>query len=259
MKPNPLASIKPINEKVAYHMVKDLAMADIATKFIGKSCADNSKPSSTREYEKAWGENANSGVYYSSDIIMISGSGLWRGVSQSMVDEMFESHYIPLIDNAINSNVRGFVCGWANGIDSKVKEYLLSKGYSEIKCQGFSKFKKVQIGIIKVANKKTLTQELGFTDIYIGRPSALGNPYPMSTEHTRKVVCELYHRWLWKQMQIAWREPDTQNSVWNELKRIALLVKSGKNVRLICFCSPAACHGNSIVKAVNWLITEGKV
>lgn len=258
MKPNPLASIKPINEKVAYHMVKDLAMANIATQFIGKSCADNSKPSSTREYEKAWGQFANTGVYSNSDVIMISGSGLWRGVSQSMVDEMFESHYIPLIDNAINSNVRGFVCGWANGIDSKVKEYLLSKGYSEIKCQGFSKFRKVQVGIIKVANKKSLSNEIGFTDIYIGRPSALGNPYPIG-EHTRKVVCDLYHKYLWKQMQIAWRNNDGENSVWNELRRIALLVKSGKNVRLICFCKPLDCHGDSIVRAVNWLITEGKV
>ena len=116
-----------------------------------------------------------------------------------------------------------------------------------------------KVGIIKVANKKTLTQEVGFTDIYIGRPSALGNPYPMVGEHTRKVVCDLYHKYLWKQMQIAWREPDAQNSVWNELRRIALLVKSGVNVRLICFCKPLDCHGDSIVRAVNWLITEGKV
>lgn len=116
-----------------------------------------------------------------------------------------------------------------------------------------------KVGIIKVANKKSLSNEIGFTDIYIGRPSALGNPYPMSGEHTRKVVCELYHKYLWKQMQIAWREPDAQNSVWNELRRIALLVKSGKNVKLVCFCKPLDCHGDSIVRAVNWLITEGKV
>jgi hypothetical protein len=116
-----------------------------------------------------------------------------------------------------------------------------------------------KVGIIKVANKKTLTPELGFTDIYIGRHFPLGNPYPMAGEHTRKVVCELYHKYLWKQMQIAWREPDAQNSVWNELKRIALLVKSGVNVRLICYCEPLDCHGNSIVRAVNWLISSGKV
>jgi adenine-specific DNA-methyltransferase len=116
-----------------------------------------------------------------------------------------------------------------------------------------------KVGNIKVVNKKTLSPELGYTDIYIGRPSALGNPYPMTGEHTRKVVCDLYHRYLWKQMQIAWREPDAQNSVWNELKRIALLVKSGVNVRLICFCKPLDCHGDSISKAVNWLIKENIV
>jgi hypothetical protein len=118
-------------------------------------------------------------------------------------------------------------------------------------------------GIIKVVNKKTLTSEVGYTDIYIGRPSALGNPYPMSGEHTRKVVCELYHQYLWKQMQIAWREPAAQNSVWSELKRIALLVKSGVNVRLICWCKQPdieiACHGDSISKAINWLIETNRI
>lgn len=259
MKPNPLAGIEPINQKVQYHMVKDLAMAELATQFIGKSCASLDKPSSTREYEKAWGDKANSGVYSSSDIIMISGSGLWRGVTQSMVDAMFDSHYIPLIDKAIESNIRGFVSGWANGIDSKVKQYLLSKGYLEIKCKGFSKYKKFQVGSIKVVNKKTLSPEIGYTDIYIGRPSALGNPYPMSGEHSRKVVCDLYHKHLWKQMQIAWRNNDGQNSAWNELKRICLLVKSGVNVRLICFCKPLDCHGDIIARAINWLISSGKV
>lgn len=121
-------------------------------------------------------------------------------------------------------------------------------------------------GQIKVVNKKTLTPEIGYTDIYIGRPSPLGNPYPMNGEHTRKTVCELYHKYLWKQMQIAWRNNDdgttettSENKVWRELKRIALLVKSGKNVRLVCFCKPLGCHGDSIVKAVNWLIAEDKV
>lgn len=258
MKPNPLAAIKPINEKVAYHMIKDITMADIATQFIGKSCTALDKPSSTREYEKAWGDKANSGVYSSSDIIMISGSGLWRGVTQKDVDEMFNSHYIPLIDNAIQSNVCGFVCGWANGIDLKVKEYLLSKGYSETKCQGFSKFKKVQVGSIKVVNKKTLTPELGFTDIYIGRPSALGNPYKINSENTKETRIEAYHRWLWN--QIKWsKEPDLNHSAFNELIRIAKLVKSGKNIRLVCWCAPLGCHGDIIVRAVNWLIAEGRV
>lgn len=258
MKPNPLASIKPINSKVAYHMIKDLAMAEIATQFIGKSCADNSKFSSTREYEKAWDDKANTGVYSESDIVMISGSGLWRGVTQSMVDETFDFHYIPLIDKAIQSNIKGFVCGWANGIDLRVKEYLLSKGYSEIKCQGFSKFKKVQVGSIKVVNKKTLTPEIGFTDIYIGRPSALGNPYKMNREEDRATVIELYHRWLWN--QIKWsKEPDLNHSAFNELIRIAKLVKSGKNIRLVCWCAPLGCHGDIIVRAVNWLIAEGRI
>lgn len=116
-----------------------------------------------------------------------------------------------------------------------------------------------KIGSIKVVNKKTLIPEIGYTDIYIGRLSVLGNPYPMNGEHTRQAACELYHRWLWKQIQIAWREHQAQNSVWTELKRIALLVKSGVDVRLICFCEPLDCHGDIITRAINWLISSGKV
>lgn len=115
-----------------------------------------------------------------------------------------------------------------------------------------------KIGIIKVANKKTLTPELGYTDIYIGRPSPLGNPYKMNREEDRATVIELYHRWLWN--QIKWsKEPDLNHSAFNELIRIAKLVKSGKNIRLVCWCSPSACHGDIIARAVNWLISSGKV
>lgn len=115
-----------------------------------------------------------------------------------------------------------------------------------------------KVGIIKVANKKTLSPELGFTDIYIGRPSPLGNPYPMAQESDRDTVVELYHQWLWNQIRWA-GDPTHEHTAYNELIRISRMVKAGKNVRLICWCSPAPCHGDIIVRAINWLISTNKV
>ena len=115
-----------------------------------------------------------------------------------------------------------------------------------------------KVGIIKVVNKHTLSPELGFTDIYIGRPSPLGNPYKMNGEESRDTVVELYHQWLWN--QIKWsRDPDIDHSAFNELIRITRLVKSGKNVRLVCWCAPSPCHGDIIIRAINWLISTNKV
>ncbi|MCC5668356.1 hypothetical protein LC653_31985 [Nostoc sp. CHAB 5784] len=77
---NPLSQLEPISAAVAEHMKKDIAMAQIATQFIGKSAAPSNTPSSTRNYEQAWGERANTGNYSKDDIVMVSGSGPWRGV-----------------------------------------------------------------------------------------------------------------------------------------------------------------------------------
>ncbi|MBW4633008.1 MAG: hypothetical protein KME30_14255 [Iphinoe sp. HA4291-MV1] len=53
---NPLANLEPINPAVE-HMKKDIAMAEVATQFIGKSAASPKTPSSTRNYEQAWSES----------------------------------------------------------------------------------------------------------------------------------------------------------------------------------------------------------
>lgn len=107
-------------------------------------------------------------------------------------------------------------------------------------------------GSITVANKYKLSGDLTLDsiDIYIGRPSALGNPYPMKDKSDRPRVIELYRQWLWKQIQL-------KNRSYQELVRITNLVNSGKNIRLICYCAPLPCHGDVIVRAVQWLIDSG--
>ena len=92
------------------------------------SSAPPETPSSTRNYQQAWGERANTGVYSANDTIMVSGSGPWRGVTQQQILETFNKHYVPLIDQAIASK-SSFVVGNAAGTDQLVKQYLETQGY----------------------------------------------------------------------------------------------------------------------------------
>jgi len=116
-------------------------MADLATQFIGRSSASINTPSSTRQYEAAWGVLANTGRYEAHDIIMISGSGPWRGVTELEINDTFQQHYTRLIDLAIAACVRGFVVGSAPGCDLLTHSYLKMQGYEAIKGPGFYKFK----------------------------------------------------------------------------------------------------------------------
>lgn len=136
LKSNPLAQLKPLNEAVAQHMKKDLAMAEVATKFIGKSAAPANTFSSTRNYEQAWGDLANSGHYLATDIVMVSGSGSWRGVTESQIAQTFQEHYVPEMNKAIAAG-SNFVVGNADGTDRLVQNYLQERGYQLEVLNGF--------------------------------------------------------------------------------------------------------------------------
>jgi hypothetical protein len=125
---NPLTQLKPLNDAVAHHMKKDVAMAEVATQFIGFSAAPPDTLSSTRNYKQAWGDRANTGVYLASDTIMVSGSGPWRGVTQEQILETFKNHYVPLLDKAIAAG-SSFVVGSAAGTDQLVQQYLQEHEY----------------------------------------------------------------------------------------------------------------------------------
>ncbi|MBC6435597.1 hypothetical protein FM036_40090 [Nostoc sp. HG1] len=141
---NPLSQLEPINAAVAEHMKKDIAMAQIATQFIGKSAAPPETPSSTRNYEQAWKERANTGNYSNDDIIMVSGSGPWRGVTSEQIAQTFENHYKSFLDKAIEAK-SSFIVGNAQGNDQLVQNYLQEKGYKvEQISQGYAVFNPVE-------------------------------------------------------------------------------------------------------------------
>lgn len=79
-------------------------------------------------------------------------------------------------------------------------------------------------------------------DVYIGRGSIWGNPFVMAQESQRTQVINDYRTHLWKQL-------DKGEVTIQQLKEL-----NGK--RLGCFCKPKPCHGDVIVKAVEWAMSQ---
>lgn len=87
--------------------------------------------------------------------------------------------------------------------------------------------------------------------IYVGRPSALGNPLTINDRWDRDFVVAQYKKWIYLKIQ------EQNEKVINALDHIANLVldDSGKPVNLLCWCAPKKCHAEVIreviIKAIN--------
>lgn len=81
-------------------------------------------------------------------------------------------------------------------------------------------------------------------DLYIGRPSLLGNPFPIGKDGNRDEVCDKYETYLAKGLS----DGDAKiTRGWNEARLI--LNQYGK-LNLVCFCKPLRCHGDFLKKAM---------
>lgn len=70
--------------------------------------------------------------------------------------------------------------------------------------------------------------------VYIGRGSPWGNPFKIGADGNRDEVCDKFEAYLNS-------HPELKRRVQEELV--------GKN--LVCFCKPARCHGDAILKIAN--------
>lgn len=70
--------------------------------------------------------------------------------------------------------------------------------------------------------------------MYIGRGSVFGNPFEIGNDGSRAEVIEKYRNWL-----------DSQPEV------IELFINELKDKDLVCFCKPAACHGDILLHLAN--------
>lgn len=90
------------------------------------------------------------------------------------------------------------------------------------------------------------------SDVYVGRPSPLGNPYShLPIRGTiqvanRDLAVEHYGRWLLSKI----READPK-----VLEALAALTPDST---LVCFCAPQRCHAEMIERAWKWLAQGGQ-
>ena len=92
---------------------------------------------------------------------------------------------------------------------------------------------------ITVVNKRTYKGEYG---LYIGRPSVLGNPFPLKIETDRNKICDQYQQWFDKQIK------EKNLNVLAALKNLNSIGEKFGHLDLVCFCAPKRCHGETIKK-----------
>ena len=92
--------------------------------------------------------------------------------------------------------------------------------------------------MITVGNKKQ-----GARGIYVGRPSPLGNPFPLHREAERAAVIRDYEEWLAEQLL------DARSAASIEIHRLAALARK-QDICLVCFCAPKACHADIIKRTI---------
>jgi hypothetical protein len=70
-------------------------------------------------------------------------------------------------------------------------------------------------------------------DVYIGRPSKWGNPFVIGKDGTREEVIEKYEEYLRNNLDLLAALPELKGKV------------------LACWCAPAACHGDILLRLAN--------
>ena len=89
------------------------------------------------------------------------------------------------------------------------------------------------------------THEVTPHDIYVGRRSALGNPFSLDIYGpSRAEVIKLYNVWLQEKLQA------NDAAVCDQLNHIASEVAAGHPVKLVCYCKPHDCHADLIRKLI---------
>lgn len=70
--------------------------------------------------------------------------------------------------------------------------------------------------------------------VYIGRPSKWGNPFVIGIDGNREEVIKKYEEYVRVKTNL-----------------IALIKKELKGKDLVCYCAPAPCHGDILLKIAN--------
>ena len=74
---------------------------------------------------------------------------------------------------------------------------------------------------------------------YCGRPSALGNPFPMRGEQDRDRVCDEFA------VHLAERLSHANNKTHTEFMKLVVAASKG-SIEISCYCTPKRCHCDEI-------------
>lgn len=99
--------------------------------------------------------------------------------------------------------------------------------------------------MIHVTNKRH-----GGAGAYVGRPSALGNPFRIGPDGPRDAVIAKYREWLWDKIQTQ------DEAVMRELYSLRRIHRVTGDLNLVCWCAPEACHADVIKSALEWMETN---
>jgi hypothetical protein len=95
--------------------------------------------------------------------------------------------------------------------------------------------------LIRVLNKKHGATDEYIGREYIGRPSPLGNPFPLRRESERDEVIDKYAKWLNQKLT-----EKTNNAQKKEIVRLYKKLVANGELNLVCWCAPKKCHGDVI-------------
>lgn len=84
----------------------------------------------------------------------------------------------------------------------------------------------------------------------VDRRTPLGNPFMMSSEHTRADVIEKYRRYFLGKIATG-----ADTAFLNELQRIEAAARKA-DIALECWCAPKPCHAEIIAEYITRRITE---
>lgn len=91
----------------------------------------------------------------------------------------------------------------------------------------------------------------GYTRVYIGRGTLFGNPFKVCASADIGKVIQYHRVWLNKQ-RIA------RSAEWLAIESLAEAVALGEKIALICHCTPLDCHGDTLVRAIEWILANKK-
>lgn len=88
-------------------------------------------------------------------------------------------------------------------------------------------------------------------DFKIDRTTPVGNPYELTNEKDRDLVCEWYEEWFNDHLM---NEELIHSDFSMYVMKIREVFRKYGKVRLFCWCSPRRCHGEVIKKHIEAVV-----